>query len=224
MHGISFVKLLAQGWPVLGTLMVMSVVSLAVILDRFHVFRRARLNAPEFVRHVSRLLRVGSREEAHRYCSGYTQPVARACAAVVASVGSREARERALQHAIQAEARRLEAYVPILGTIAATSPFIGLFGTVLGIIRAFEDIAKSGGGGPEVVAVGIAEALVSTAAGLAVAIPALIAYNYFVRKTERLMDEIDLVAYDLVEISMGEAGARSILDAESVIEGSGGHS
>lgn len=221
MSGISFGKLLAAGWPVLGTLLVMSVISLAVILDRIHVFRRARLNAPEFSRHVSRLLRVGSREEALRYCSGFSQPVARAVGAVLAQPGSRQARERALGHAIQAEARRLEAYVPILGTIASTSPFVGLFGTVLGIIRAFEDIAKSGGGGPEVVAVGIAEALVSTAAGLAVAIPALIAYNYFVRKTERLMDEIDLVAYDVIEAMEG-AGGHVIMEGRSVAEG--GHS
>jgi biopolymer transport protein ExbB len=219
MSGISFAKLLAHGWPVMGTLMIMSVVSLAVILDRVHVFRKARMNGPEFARHVARLLRVGSRDEALRYCAGFSQPVARAAAAVVAQPGSREARERALGHAIQAEGRRLEAYVPILGTIASTSPFIGLFGTVIGIIRAFEDIAKSGGGGPEVVAVGIAEALVSTAGGLAVAIPALIAYNYFVRKTERLMDEVDLVGFDLIETMEGNAGGRSLVEGRSVAEG-----
>ena len=221
MSGISFGKLLAAAWPVLGTLLVMSVISLAVILDRIHTFRRSRIKAPEFARHVSRLLRVGSREEALRYCSGFSQPAARAVAAVLAQPGSRDARERALGHAIQAEARRLEAYVPILGTIASTSPFVGLFGTVIGIIKAFDDIAQSGGGGPEVVAVGIAEALVSTAAGLAVAIPALIAYNYFVRKTERLMDEIDLVAYDVIEAMEG-AGGHVMMEGRSVAEG--GHS
>jgi len=219
MSGISFAKLLAHGWPVMGTLMIMSVVSLAVILDRIHVFRKARINAPEFARHVARLLRVGSRDEALRYCAGFNQPVARAAAAVVAQPGSREARERALGHALQSEARRLEAYVPILGTIASTSPFIGLFGTVIGIIRAFEDIAKSGGGGPEVVAVGIAEALVSTAGGLAVAIPALISYNYFVRKTERLMDEVDLVAFDLIETMEGAGGGRAVVEGRSMAEG-----
>ena len=218
MNGVSFAKIIAHGWPVMGTLLIMSVISLAVILDRAHVFRKARLNGPEFARHVARLIRVGSREEALRYCAGFNQPVARAAAAVVGQAGSREARERALGHALQAEGSRLEAYVPILGTIASTAPFIGLFGTVIGIIRAFQDIAKSGGGGPEVVAVGIAEALVSTAGGLAVAIPALIAYNYFVRKTERLMDEVDLVAYDLIE-SMEGAGGRNVVETRSLAEG-----
>jgi len=221
MNGVSFAKILAHGWPVMGTLLIMSVISLAVILDRVHVFRKARLNGPEFARHVARLIRVGSREEALRYCAGFSQPVARAAAAVVAQTGSREARERALGHALQAEGARLEAYVPILGTIASTAPFIGLFGTVIGIIRAFQDIAKSGGGGPEVVAVGIAEALVSTAGGLAVAIPALIAYNYFVRKTERLMNEVDLVAYDLIE-SMEGTGGHHVVESRSLAEG--GHS
>jgi len=117
--------------------------------------------------------------------------------------------QRALQHAVQGQIRELESYVPILATIASSAPFVGLFGTVVGIIRAFYDIAKNVGGGPEIVAAGISEALVATAAGLLVAIPALMGYNYFVRQIEREAEAIDLAAYDLIEALAGNAGRQA---------------
>jgi biopolymer transport protein ExbB/TolQ len=209
MSGVTFADLLVRGWPVLGSLLLMSVLSLAVILNRFFVFKGTRLDAREFVHSVARAFRSGSAEEAARLCARYPQPVAVACGAIVGQRGGRDARERALQHALLGETQRLEAYVPILATIASTAPFIGLLGTVIGIIRAFSDISTNLEGGPGVVAAGIAEALVSTAAGLVVAIPAVVAYNYFVRRAERLVDEIDLAAYELIETITEEPAPRS---------------
>jgi biopolymer transport protein ExbB/TolQ len=89
--------------------------------------------------------------------------------------------------------------VPVLGTVAGTAPFVGLFGTVIGIIKAFASIAVNSGGGPEVVSAGIAEALITTACGLVVAIPALIGYNYCIHMTEVLMTDAELLVYDLIE-------------------------
>ncbi len=86
-----------------------------------------------------------------------------------------------------------------MGNIA---PFIGLFGTVVGIIKAFRDLALSGTGGPTVVARGIAEALVATAAGLAVAIPAVIIFNYFTRRVKVIMSELEIFSARLI-ITMG---------------------
>ena len=80
-----------------------------------------------------------------------------------------------------------------LGTIANIAPFIGLFGTVVGIIRAFHAIALKASAGPSVVASGISEALVSTAAGLIVAVPAVVAYNYFLKRSRRLGLELERV-------------------------------
>jgi biopolymer transport protein ExbB/TolQ len=176
----------------------MSIASLAVILNRLFAFRGTHLD-PAFVEQVSREVRRGSPEEAMRLCARHPQPLAQVCAAIIRQGGNREAGERAMDHILHAEAQRLEAYVPLLATIASSAPFIGLFGTVVGIIRAFSDISTHMEAGPSVVAAGIAEALVSTAAGLLVAIPALVAYNYFVRRTERLVDTIDVAAFDLLE-------------------------
>jgi biopolymer transport protein ExbB len=81
-----------------------------------------------------------------------------------------------------------------LGTIANIAPFIGLFGTVIGVIRAFEAIAVKASAGPSVVAGGIAEALISTAAGLFVAVPAVIAYNYFLKHSRRLGLELERIS------------------------------
>jgi biopolymer transport protein ExbB/TolQ len=121
-------------------------------------------------------------------------------ASIITAGGDRETKERAAQHALQAEINRLEAYVPVLGTVGSTAPFVGLLGTVLGIIKSFQDIAIHSGAGPEVVSAGIAEALIATAFGLIVAIPAVMFYNYFVHKIQRLAQEIDLATFELIEL------------------------
>src|SRR6185295_6841508 len=89
----------------------------------------------------------------------------------------------------------LERHLGILGTLGNNAPFIGLFGTVLGIIRAFADLAQNQGGGATVVMRGISEALVATAVGLMVAIPAVIAYNVFQGRVRRTMGRIDIMAH-----------------------------
>ena len=191
--------MLLQGWPILSILLLMSILSITVLVDRQWVLLGARLDAKRFIAVVIRLLREESAAAAMRYCRSRPQPVAKIAAAVLAKEGDRESRERVLRHAVQTQIRQLETGVPILGTIASSAPFVGLFGTVIGIIKAFSDIASSAGGGPEVVANGIAEALVTTAGGLLVAVPALIGYNYLVRRIQRLTEELDLAVFDLIE-------------------------
>lgn len=92
-----------------------------------------------------------------------------------------------LMNATRLEERlKMERFTIILGTLGTICPFIGLFGTVIGIIKAFHDLAVSGSGGPSVVAAGISEALLTTATGLAIAIPAVVMFNYFMRKVRNL--------------------------------------
>lgn len=199
MNAFTFREMLMQGWPVLSILLIMSIVSITTLLDRYLTLRAARGDARLFIRHVIRTLDERGPQQALAACERYTQPVAVVARAILAQAGGREAKERALQHALQGQIRELEHYVPLLGTVASTAPFVGLLGTVVGIIKAFGDIAGNVGGGPEVVASGIAEALITTACGLVVAIPALMGYNYLVHQIQRLTDEIDLAAYDLIE-------------------------
>jgi biopolymer transport protein ExbB len=92
----------------------------------------------------------------------------------------------------------LEKYLSAVGTIGAVTPFIGLLGTVIGIMRAFHDLGKYGVGNPSIVSAGIAEALVATAAGLFVAIPSVILYNYFTKRIIRLISEVENTALDIL--------------------------
>ncbi|MDD5483863.1 MAG: MotA/TolQ/ExbB proton channel family protein [Kiritimatiellae bacterium] len=199
MGGFTFREMLLNSWPIISVLAIMSVISLTIILDRFSVLRRARLNAAALAANLLKITRSHGLPAALEYCRRFSQPAANVMAAVIMRGGGREAMERAGQHALQAEINRLETYVPILGTVGSTAPFIGLLGTVLGIIKSFQDIAIHSGGGPEVVSAGIAEALIATAFGLLVAIPAVMFYNYCVHKIQRMTQEIDLAAYEIIE-------------------------
>ncbi len=108
--------------------------------------------------------------------------------------------ERALRRAATSENTHLESMVPFLATVGSAAPFIGLFGTVVGIIDAFHSIANQGSANLATVAPGIAEALGTTAVGLIAAVPAVMAYNYFARKTKILTAEMEAFSNDFLNI------------------------
>lgn len=121
----------------------------------------------------------------------------------VGSVGAAEAMpaqhyvERVMTHAVQDQISRMESYLPFLATTGNITPFIGLLGTVVGIIDAFREIGTQGTASIAAVAPGVAEALVATAAGLFTAIPAVIAYNYFLSRVRRQTFRLDRFVIDL---------------------------
>jgi biopolymer transport protein ExbB/TolQ len=209
MHDFSLFAMFKQGWPVLCILLTMSVFSLAIFIDRLCAFRRIRCDILPFIRHVIRIAGERDRDTARTYCNKYRYPVALAAQAVFDAHGNREAREDAMSHAIESEVHRLEVGIAAIGTIASLAPFVGLFGTVVGIIKAFNSIAANSGGGTDVVAAGIAEALVTTACGLLVAIPAVAFYNYCANRIKRVACETELAVYELVVwLSEHEAGSQ----------------
>ncbi len=107
---------------------------------------------------------------------------------------------RSLQRSTTAEIALLEKYVSVLATVGSTSPFVGLFGTVWGIMDSFQGIGATGNANLAVVAPGISEALIATAFGLAAAIPAVIGYNIFVGKIKALTSEMDTFSQDFLNI------------------------
>jgi biopolymer transport protein TolQ len=115
-------------------------------------------------------------------------------------LGGVENVSRALRRATNSEITRLEKYLTFLATTGSTSPFIGLFGTVWGIMTAFEGIGKTGSASLAVVAPGIAEALIATAIGLVAAIPAVMAYNHFQHKIRVLINEMDSFTTEFLNI------------------------
>ena len=119
---------------------------------------------------------------------------------LVADLGEQERVARVLRRSTTSETQRLEKYLSFLATTGSAAPFIGLFGTVWGIMDAFHGIGTSGSASLAVVAPGISEALVATAIGLVAAIPAVIGYNHFVNKTNVLIGEMDNFCLEMLNI------------------------
>ena len=124
----------------------------------------------------------------------------RASEGLDADLGEQERVARVLRRATTSETHRLEKYLAFLATTGSAAPFIGLFGTVWGIMDAFHGIGKSGSASLAVVAPGISEALVATAIGLVAAIPAVIAYNHFVNKVNVLIGEMDNFCQEMLNV------------------------
>ncbi len=118
----------------------------------------------------------------------------------------REEIRRSLRRYEALESERLHSYLTFLATTGTTAPFIGLFGTVWGIMNAFRGIGAAGSASLAVVAPGIAEALITTAAGLAAAIPAVMAYNYYLSRARRMTVEMEDFSEELLEIFSGTSG------------------
>lgn len=204
-ENLSFIGLLQKGGVTVIALGVLSVISLAIILERAWAFSRFRKSLRSFFPALSRTVKDGGLNAASALCGANDSPLAPVFLSGYARRGKgREEVSAAMELAGRAELQRLERFLGALGTIGSTAPFIGLLGTVLGIIRAFSDMALTQGASPAAVADGIAEALVATATGLFVAIPATMAYNYFVRSASRCALELETSASEFTEHIAGE--------------------
>jgi biopolymer transport protein ExbB len=169
--------------PIFLILVGCSVVTLGVIIERAYYFWKRKGNPDVTLTKVLRKLRAGDVKEALWECENSVHPLGKVAALVFKCRSQeRETVEEQMQIVLSQQKMLLERNLGILGTSAAVSPLIGLLGTVWGIMRAFSDMAITGSAAPSVVAAGVAEALVTTAAGLVVAVPALIVYNYFARR------------------------------------------
>ena len=146
---------------------------------------------------VSHVFRAGYIELGKLRAHEPDQPSGRAA---FADIGDLESIERALSRAQTSEVTRLESMVPFLATTGTTAPFVGLFGTVWGIMNSFRSIGARGQANLATVAPGIAEALIATAIGLVAAIPAVMAYNYFVRRIKVQASEMESFSKDFLNI------------------------
>ena len=200
MGEVNFIAILRDSFT-LVILLFCSVLSITFMVERWLYFRRAQGQGDPILAHVQKLLEAGKPADAQAYAARQRSAAGQVIHyGLLHSARSRRDIEE-LMHTKRLEERvKLERYLGVLGTLGNIAPFIGLFGTVVGIIKAFRDLALAGGGGPSVVAKGIAEALVATAAGLVVAIPAVIIYNYFMRKVKTVSTEMEVASARLVII------------------------
>ena len=183
----------------LAILLACSVVSITFMIERWWYFRKAEGNGDEILSHIHKLLQEGKGEVAVGYCHKLPSAVSQVIHYGLQHSGRpRRDLEDLLGTKRLEERKKLETNLGVLGTLGNIAPFIGLFGTVVGIIKAFRDLALAGGGGPSVVARGIAEALVATAAGLVVAIPAVVFYNYFMRRAKNISVDMEVASTRLL--------------------------
>ena len=190
------------------SLIAFSIASLAVIVERVLALRRVRRDeSAYFPQLLARLPAIDTQSKA---------PCAHIARAGIRHLHVQTARIReATESATTLEIARLQFNLPILASAASTAPYIGLFGTVLGILAAFGEIARSGQTGASVVAGGISEALTATALGLGVAIPAVLAYNYFSGRVNDLALQIELHALEIAA-RLEELAAEKSVEPKSV--------
>jgi biopolymer transport protein ExbB/TolQ len=200
-HG-SLWLLLQAGGIVTIFLLAVSVFSIAVIIERILFYRRmARTRRQDLLNNLRQAVKDSTVAGFADVCRRKDTPVANV---ILAGISLKDRDEKAVAEAMArqtaVETARLERLTDVVGTIGSTAVYVGLFGTVLGIIRAFSDISQAGVGDISIVIAGIAEALVCTATGLWVAIPAVIAYNFFMKAVDRFVAEMDLSASEVLEV------------------------
>jgi biopolymer transport protein ExbB/TolQ len=185
-----FKEILVAGGPVLVGMILLSIYCVALIWERWKFFKKATGGAPEFLAKVRAAADAGKLPDAAALAKSHKGLASGVVLATLSGPSNRDDRRRGAERAAGRAVAELESGIATLGTIASVAPFIGLFGTVLGVMRAFKDLANAAGAGPGLVAVGISEALICTAAGLLVAIPAVAAFNHFNQRISRFESEL----------------------------------
>jgi len=201
-----------EGGPLMWPILFCSIVALAIAIERFIALRRASIDTREFMDTVRQVLRQNRVQEAVEICDETDAPVARILKAGILKHNRAKAEIReAIEDAGHLEVPKLERYLSALATCATVAPLLGLLGTVAGMIRAFAVIEhKEGQVTPGDVAGGINNALITTAAGLYVAITTLVVYNYFVTRVENMVFELEVSSSELVDLLTRHKGEREI--------------
>ncbi|MDX1501159.1 MAG: MotA/TolQ/ExbB proton channel family protein [Thermoanaerobaculia bacterium] len=199
--GGTFVEIFRDGGPVMWPLLIFSLIGAVFIIERWLALRKAKINVNEFLAKTRKALIVNrSIKTAIKVCEEYRGPVASILKAGLLKYGQpREDVEKTIENAALYEMGRLEQNLVWLATIANVAPLLGFFGTVAGMIKSFDALAEAGLSNPGLVAAGISEALITTAAGLAVAIPAQLAYNFFMNRINKFVRDIETSSNMLLE-------------------------
>ena len=192
-------------------LAIMSVYSLTIMLQKWWGLRKAQQETRKFAPEFSQFLEEDNLTEAIKLAEGYKKShVARVLGGALSeikplildgsvTVADINSAERAVEREMLMTIVQLKRGLGVLATVGSTAPFVGLLGTTMGIVNAFTGMAASGSGGLSAISAGVAEALITTAFGLLVAIPAVWAYNYFQTKIDNLTAEMTYVSKEMID-------------------------
>jgi len=190
---------------------IMSIYSLSIMIQKWWMLRAAQAETRRFAPEFSQFLEEDNLGEAIKLAEGYKKshvarvlggalgeirPLIQDGSVTVADINSAE---RAVEREMLMTIVQLKRGLGVLATVGATAPFVGLLGTTMGIVNAFTGMAASGSGGLSAISAGVAEALITTAFGLLVAIPAVWAYNYFTTKIDNLTAEMTYSSKEMID-------------------------
>ncbi len=192
--------LISKGGPIMVLIIFLSVIAGIIIIERLLFFRRIRMDEEKFIDRLKASIQKGHYDEAIDICNNNVTPLSNLMKVGIEhrSYGKTEIKE-SIMAAANLEVPHLERYLTSLGTIAHISPLLGLLGTVTGNIKAFGVLGHLGSvGDPSLLATGISEALLTTAAGIVVSIPAIAFYNYLVGKANHTITNLENRVNDMV--------------------------
>jgi biopolymer transport protein ExbB len=185
-------ELFARGGLIMWPLLLCSGVALAIAVERFFFLRRVHVDGEKLMRAVNRCLRDSNAAEAKGICEATPGPVAKVLAAALAEPELPKSDIRdSVQAVALAEVPALERYLPTLATVVTISPLLGLLGTISGLMKIFRVIAGGQIGNPAALSAGIAEALITTFTGLAIAVPFLVVYNALSSRVDGVVNEME---------------------------------
>ncbi|MGM0953262.1 MAG: MotA/TolQ/ExbB proton channel family protein [Pseudomonadota bacterium] len=198
-------ELLKAGGILMVPIVACSVLALAIILERFWSLRASRVAPPQSVNELWRWIKKKELNSKKLKALQASSPLGQVLAGgLMNAKHGREIMKESIEQEASQVIHQLERFLNPLGTIATITPLLGLLGTVIGMIKVFAEIQLAGVGNAGNLAGGISEALITTAAGLSVAIPALIAHRYFIRRVDELVVNMEQEAIKLVEVVHGD--------------------
>lgn len=198
-------ELLKAGGILMVPILFCSVLALAIILERFWSLRDSRIAPPQVLNELWRWIKKKELNGKRLKTLQASSPMGRVLASgLLNAKHGREVMKESIEHEASQVVHQLERFLNPLGTVATITPLLGLLGTVIGMIKVFAEIQLAGVGNAGNLAGGISEALITTASGLSVAIPALIAHRYFIRRVDALVVNMEQEAIKLVEVVHGD--------------------
>lgn len=198
-------ELLKAGGILMVPIVACSILALAIVLERFWTLRPSRVAPPQSINELWRWIKKKELNGRKLKALQGSSPLGRILAGgLINAKHGREIMKESIEHEASQVIHELERFLNPLGTIATITPLLGLLGTVIGMIKVFAEIQLAGVGNAGNLAGGISEALITTAAGLSVAIPALICHRYFIRRVDELVVNMEQEAIKLVEVVHGD--------------------
>ncbi|HKK54774.1 MotA/TolQ/ExbB proton channel family protein [Marinobacter sp.] len=198
-------ELLKAGGILMVPILACSIIALAIVLERFYTLRASRVAPQQTINELWRWIKKKELSGRKLKALQGSSPLGRILAGGLMNARhGREIMKESIEHEASQVIHDLERFLNPLGTVATITPLLGLLGTVIGMIKVFAEIQLAGVGNAGNLAGGISEALITTASGLSVAIPALICHRYFIRRVDELVVGMEQEAIKLVEVVHGD--------------------